>query len=166
LPHERQADSREHAPSQPIISPNNNDHKKKIPILAPYNHSSERHLVLVAGHAIYTYDNYHNKSLYKDEAWYLESFQHGQVSTYINHIKLGVEYAAQDPNAILIFSGLFICIRVLAIRIPKILYIPIFPLFLLLISSDHIPAFHNEYFDTLNNIIYVCLKIQKLTFSF
>ena len=59
------------------------------------------HLILVTGHAILLdKNNYLN-----DDAWVLESFQRGQVQTFIDHIRNGVELAYQDPNSLLVFSG-------------------------------------------------------------
>ena len=64
---------------------------------------SLRHLVLVAGHAVLTSLDYHN--LTDDKQWALQSFQRSQLSTFIAHIRRGVDIAAADPSALLLFSG-------------------------------------------------------------
>ena len=60
------------------------------------------HLIIVTGHAILLdQSNYTN-----DEAWVLESFQKGgQVNTFIEHIRKGVELAKNDDRSLLVFSG-------------------------------------------------------------
>ncbi|KAJ9468476.1 hypothetical protein DIPPA_27545 [Diplonema papillatum] len=61
------------------------------------------HLILVAGHAVYT-----GKSLEHPEEeanWFLEDSQRGQLSTYLRHIEKGVELASKNPYAALMFSG-------------------------------------------------------------
>lgn len=60
-------------------------------------------LVLVAGHAIYV--GKENSDADHDEHWILKSFQKGESSRYIEHIRFGVELAASLPNAMIIFSG-------------------------------------------------------------
>ena len=62
-------------------------------------------LVMVAGHFVYT-RNCCGK--FEDESsWYLEPYQKdpGQAATFVEHIKVGVEIAAKDKEALLIFSG-------------------------------------------------------------
>lgn len=62
---------------------------------------SYSHLVLVAGHAIpYRFDR-----LDQDEGWYLKPFQKGEGRLYVDHIRRGVELAAADGDALLIFAG-------------------------------------------------------------
>jgi hypothetical protein len=60
------------------------------------------HLIIVTGHAILL-----DKSNYmNDGAWVLESFQKGgQVATFIDHIRKGIEIAKDDDRALLVFSG-------------------------------------------------------------
>jgi hypothetical protein len=60
------------------------------------------HLVIVTGHAILLdKNNYLN-----DEAWVLESFQRGgQVRTFVDHVRKGIELAYKDPQSLLVFSG-------------------------------------------------------------
>ncbi|KAL5703625.1 hypothetical protein ACHQM5_022154 [Ranunculus cassubicifolius] len=64
-----------------------------------------RNLVMVAGHSVYT-----SRSCGKvdnEESWFLESYQKhpGQAATFLMHIKEGVEIAAEDEGALLLFSG-------------------------------------------------------------
>ncbi|KAF8063850.1 SPAC57A10.07 [Scenedesmus sp. PABB004] len=63
------------------------------------------HLVLVAGHAVYTGVDYALAT--KESSWFLEAYQQvpGQAQTLLDHIKLGIETAAADPSALLLFSG-------------------------------------------------------------
>ena len=62
------------------------------------------HLIIVTGHAILLDKfNYMN-----DDAWVLESFQKGgQVQTFVDHVRRGVEMAKQDEHSLLVFSGYF-----------------------------------------------------------
>uniref|UniRef100_A0A6T6M5C9 DUF218 domain-containing protein n=1 Tax=Rhodosorus marinus TaxID=101924 RepID=A0A6T6M5C9_9RHOD len=62
-------------------------------------------LVMVAGHAIYVSGVWTKESVYDESNWFLEKDQAGQVSTFIEHIKTGVEAAAADSMSLLIFSG-------------------------------------------------------------
>jgi hypothetical protein len=58
-------------------------------------------LVIVAGHAI-------PRSLddpLSDDSWILLDFQRGEPPCFVGHIRRGVELAAADPGAMLIFSG-------------------------------------------------------------
>jgi hypothetical protein len=58
-------------------------------------------VVLVAGHAIpYRFDR-----LDSDEGWRLKHFQTGEGRFYVDHVKHGVELAAQDEESLLIFAG-------------------------------------------------------------
>jgi hypothetical protein len=59
------------------------------------------HLILVAGHAIpHRFDD-----LASDASWYLKHFQHGDGACYVEHVRRGVELAAADPEALLVFAG-------------------------------------------------------------
>ena len=58
------------------------------------------HAVIVAGHAIFKGGDPGH-----DDAWVLLPFQRGESPCYVEHIRCGVEIAAQDPAALLIFSG-------------------------------------------------------------
>jgi len=60
-----------------------------------------RSLVLVAGHAIPR----HFDRLDSDDGWYLKFFQAGEGGLYQNHVRRGVEIAAQDPGSLLVFAG-------------------------------------------------------------
>ncbi len=60
-----------------------------------------RHAVIVAGHAILRcFDD-----IEADASWMLLDFQKGEPKHYIRHVQRGVELAAADPEALLIFSG-------------------------------------------------------------
>ena len=62
-------------------------------------------LVMVAGHAIYTGSQWTPQELRVESNWVLESFQKGQVDTFLRHIRKGVQLAANDSSALLLFSG-------------------------------------------------------------
>ncbi|BBN05443.1 hypothetical protein MPTK1_3g13130 [Marchantia polymorpha subsp. ruderalis] len=64
-----------------------------------------RNLVMVAGHAVYTSSSCSKAE--GEDSWFLESYQKhpGQASTFVEHIKTGVEVAAQDEHSLLLFSG-------------------------------------------------------------
>ena len=58
-------------------------------------------LVLVAGHAIpYRFDR-----LDRDDGWYMKSFQAGEGPLHLDHVKRGVEIAAQQADRLLVFGG-------------------------------------------------------------
>jgi hypothetical protein len=60
-----------------------------------------QHAVIVAGHAILKrFDD-----IESDASWMLLDFQKGEPKHYIRHVQRGVELAAADPEALLIFSG-------------------------------------------------------------
>mmetsp|Transcript_61125 Transcript_61125/g.184793 ORF Transcript_61125/g.184793 Transcript_61125/m.184793 type:complete len:382 (+) Transcript_61125:39-1184(+) len=65
-----------------------------------------QHLVLVAGHAVVLADTLDGIDKH-DGSWYLEGYQRGQglPGAFVNQIRLGVEAAARDPRALLVFSG-------------------------------------------------------------
>ncbi|KAI3736657.1 hypothetical protein L2E82_26600 [Cichorium intybus] len=64
-----------------------------------------RNLVMVAGHSIYTSSSC--EKIDQENSWFLESYQKnpGQASTFVAHIKEGIESAARDDEALLLFSG-------------------------------------------------------------
>lgn len=62
-------------------------------------------LVMVAGHAIYTGLHWEPASLRDERNWLLEPFQRGQVQTFLQHVQRGVQIAANDSSALLLFSG-------------------------------------------------------------
>lgn len=70
-------------------------------------YSHLQNLVMVAGHAIYTRGGSNCGEVEGDESWYLESYQkhEGQVSTFVQHIRIGVQVAAEDEKSLLLFSG-------------------------------------------------------------
>jgi len=66
--------------------------------------SNCRDLVMVAGHSVFTGANFEDA----DEAsapWILLSYQKKQLGAYLNHIRTGVEIAAKNNEALLVFSG-------------------------------------------------------------
>ncbi|KAL5560404.1 hypothetical protein UlMin_036615 [Ulmus minor] len=64
-----------------------------------------RNLVMVAGHSVYTSSSCGKVD--KEDSWLLESYQKnpGQAATFLAHIKEGIEIAAKDEAALLLFSG-------------------------------------------------------------
>ncbi|KAL0560372.1 hypothetical protein IC582_000773 [Cucumis melo] len=64
-----------------------------------------QNLVMVAGHSVYVSSSC--EKVEKEDSWVLESYQKhpGQAATFISHIKEGVEIAAMDDAALLLFSG-------------------------------------------------------------
>eukprot|EP00850_Spirogloea_muscicola_P017928 SM000159S01759 [mRNA] locus=s159:59407:61012:- [translate_table: standard] len=71
----------------------------------PYPYSHLRNLVMVAGHAVYVSRRCGSAS--SEDSWFLEPYQRlaGQAATFVEHIRTGVEAAAGDNAALLIFSG-------------------------------------------------------------
>lgn len=65
-----------------------------------------RTLVLVACHSVYTGLDYAHPDA--GSSWFLLDYQKGlpgQAHSFVQHIQLGIEMAASDPEAALIFSG-------------------------------------------------------------
>lgn len=64
-----------------------------------------KNLVMVAGHSVYTGSSCGKVD--KEDSWFLESYQKnpGQASTFVAHIQEGIEIAAKDNAALLMFSG-------------------------------------------------------------
>ena len=60
-------------------------------------------LVVVAGHAVYSADDFERPL--DDASWSLQEFQRGEPPFYVEHIRRGVELAAKDEAALLVFSG-------------------------------------------------------------
>jgi hypothetical protein len=65
--------------------------------------SQLKHLIIVAGNAVYTGSNFASAS--DDHQWYLEDYQKGQGLVFLQHIRRGIEIAQADPQALLLFSG-------------------------------------------------------------
>ncbi|KAG8459418.1 hypothetical protein KFE25_013054 [Diacronema lutheri] len=66
------------------------------------------HLIVVCGHAVLTtHAALTPESVLRDDAWALEPYQRGsgQVRAFVQHIAKGVELAARDARALLLFSG-------------------------------------------------------------
>ncbi|XP_058089727.1 uncharacterized protein C57A10.07 [Magnolia sinica] len=82
-----------------------NSQKNSNLVLGSYPFAKLRNLVMVAGHSVYT--SSHCEKVDREDAWFLESYQRhpGQASTFLMHIKEGVEIAAKDEGALLLFSG-------------------------------------------------------------
>jgi len=68
--------------------------------------SSLDHLVVVAGHAVVVAESL-DSAEWQDDVWYLLDYQRNQDLPHelVAHIKRGVEVAAQDSEALLVFSG-------------------------------------------------------------
>lgn len=68
-------------------------------------YSHLRNLVMVAGHGVFTSRGC--GEVEGDDSWFLESYQkhEGQASTFVRHINVGVEAAAEDEMSLLLFSG-------------------------------------------------------------
>jgi hypothetical protein len=65
-----------------------------------------KHAIVVTGHAMYIGPKDNQPTTLQDEnQWILESYQHGQVGTFLNHIQKGIDILLSDPQALLIFSG-------------------------------------------------------------
>ncbi|KAK9270895.1 hypothetical protein L1049_026481 [Liquidambar formosana] len=70
-----------------------------------YPFAKLQNLVMVAGHSVYTSSSC--EKVDKEDSWFLESYQKhsGQAATFLTHIQEGVEIAAKDDGALLLFSG-------------------------------------------------------------
>ncbi|XP_077249833.1 uncharacterized protein C57A10.07 [Tasmannia lanceolata] len=70
-----------------------------------YPFANLRNLVMVAGHSVYTSSSCGKVD--QEDSWLLETYQkhQGQASTFLTHIKVGIETAAEDESALLLFSG-------------------------------------------------------------
>ncbi|KAL6316954.1 hypothetical protein AAG906_024492 [Vitis piasezkii] len=70
-----------------------------------YPFTKLQNLVMVAGHSVFTSSSCGKVD--KEDSWFLESYQKhpGQAATFLAHIKEGVEIAAKDDGALLLFSG-------------------------------------------------------------
>ncbi|XP_028555426.1 uncharacterized protein C57A10.07 [Dendrobium catenatum] len=74
-------------------------------VYGSYPMKNLHNLVMVAGHSIYISSTCGKFD--SEDSWFLEPYQKhpGQAATFIAHIKEGVKIAAQDENALLLFSG-------------------------------------------------------------
>ena len=70
-----------------------------------YPFADLHNLVMVATHLVYTSTSC--EEVDKDDSWVLLSYQKhpGQAATFVEHIRGGVEIAAKDDEALLLFSG-------------------------------------------------------------
>ena len=64
--------------------------------------TSPDHLVIVCGHGIWLGGP---KKGWDESEWLIESYKAGETPTFIEHIKAGVKIMAENPNAVLVFSG-------------------------------------------------------------
>lgn len=64
---------------------------------------SLENLILVAGHAVYVGRDFQHPE--DDQNWTLQAFQKGEPRFYIEHIRAGVNLAAEDSRSLLVFSG-------------------------------------------------------------
>lgn len=60
---------------------------------------------MVAGHSVLTSNDHSAAAVKREDAWFLEPFQKGQLATMLSHIRRGVELAAADNSSLLVFSG-------------------------------------------------------------
>ncbi|XP_052191330.1 uncharacterized protein C57A10.07-like [Diospyros lotus] len=83
----------------------NNYRKSGMDDSNTYPFAKLRNLVMVAGHSIYTSTSC--EKVDKEESWFLQSYQKhpGQAASFVTHIEEGVEIAAKDNEALLLFSG-------------------------------------------------------------
>ena len=70
----------------------------------PFAGAFER-LVVVAGHGVVVANDF--KHAERNDAWLLEPYQRveGEAASFVQHIRLGVQQAAGDERAMLLFSG-------------------------------------------------------------
>lgn len=61
------------------------------------------HLVIVPGHAIQRCSSW--RELQTPACWTLLPYQVNQTQDFISHLRVGIEVAAKDPNALLVLSG-------------------------------------------------------------
>eukprot|EP01018_Ginkgo_biloba_P019225 Gb_01467 [translate_table: standard] len=80
-------------------------HRQRDRAIYPYQNL--HNLVMVAGHSVYTGTNCEKGSGGSENSWFLESYQKhpGQAATFLQHIRAGIESAAKDDEALLLFSG-------------------------------------------------------------
>lgn len=62
-----------------------------------------KRLIIVAGHSIYTADNFDDPT--DDKNWFLLPYQTGQPRYFIEHIYREVELANEEQDSLLVFSG-------------------------------------------------------------
>ncbi|XP_050365215.1 uncharacterized protein C57A10.07 isoform X2 [Argentina anserina] len=82
-----------------------NSYQKYVMDFESYPLPNLKNLVMVAGHSVYTSSSC--EKVDKEDSWFLESYQKnpGQASTFLAHIQEGIETAAKDNAALLLFSG-------------------------------------------------------------
>ena len=62
---------------------------------------------MVCGHAVYAAGDYSPEVSRLESSWFLEDYQQvkGRAETFVEHAKVGVMEAANNPKALLVFSG-------------------------------------------------------------
>ncbi|CAN0928597.1 Uncharacterized protein C57A10.07 [Linum grandiflorum] len=73
--------------------------------LKEYPYGNLKNLVMVAGHSVYTSSSCGSSD--KEDSWFLEAYQKhpGQASSFVAHIREGVEKLVEDKGSLLLFSG-------------------------------------------------------------
>jgi hypothetical protein len=73
--------------------------------IGEYPFPNLRNLIMVAGHSIYTSSSCSKTD--REDSLFLEPYQKhpGQAATFLAHIKEGVDIAARNEGALLLFSG-------------------------------------------------------------
>ena len=61
------------------------------------------HLVLVAGHAVFTGER--SSEISDVSKWLVAPYQQRETTDFVTHIRRGVELAAADTRSLLLFSG-------------------------------------------------------------
>lgn len=89
---------------QPVVAPGRASRAEAL-TAPPRAWAGAEHLIMVAGHAVYTAPSHTPEDVQREASWFLEPFQHGQLATMLAHIRRGVELAAVDNSSLLIFSG-------------------------------------------------------------
>ncbi|KAJ3055255.1 hypothetical protein HK097_011056 [Rhizophlyctis rosea] len=62
-----------------------------------------KRLIMVPGHTLFVGKNW--KGVAEEANWFLYPYQKGQLPTMLTHIAKGVQLAANDPTALVVFSG-------------------------------------------------------------
>eukprot|EP00754_Rhynchopus_humris_P006417 Rhum_TRINITY_DN13095_c0_g1::Rhum_TRINITY_DN13095_c0_g1_i2::g.56867::m.56867 len=96
------------APSRPLVggSPSGGGGGGNAPAKQPQTPAAApemEELVMVAGHSVLTGTDHGRVE--SEGSWFLERLQTGQLSTYLRHMQRGVELAAENPRAAVVYSG-------------------------------------------------------------
>ena len=68
------------------------------PAAADSQWANATHLIIVAGHTVFMGTDFSGPSAETERDWYLLSYQQGQLSWFIDHIKSGIAKAAQGEK--------------------------------------------------------------------